>query len=251
MTPWVTRLILANVVAYFLTIALPGLADLCVLVPVLVPYRPWTLVTYMFLHAGLGHIFFNMLALFFFGPRLEARLGGSRFLQLYFTSGVMGALLSFATPYAAIVGASGAVFGVMLGFARYWPHDRIFIWGIIPVPARMFVLIMTALSLFGTRGVGDQGVAHFAHLGGFLGGWLYLLWMERTSAAARFRAKTALAGARPSAGASSDLARWQQINRDAMHPVNREELDRVMAKIAVQGVGSLQPDERAFLDRFS
>lgn len=248
MTPWVTRLVLANVVMYFLTIALPGLGDLLVLVPALVPYRPWTLVTYMFLHAGLSHIFFNMLGLFFFGPRLEARIGGRRFLQLYFTSGIVGALMSFATPSAAIVGASGAVFGVMLGFARYWPTAMILVWGIIPVPARWFVLIMTALSLFGGAGIGGAGIAHFAHLGGFVGGWLFFQWMDRYTGAARFRAKAGVVPPRPDGGT---LERWQRIDRDAMHPVNREEFDRVMAKLTALGVASLLPDERAFLDRFS
>ena len=248
MTPWVLRLIAANAVMYFLTVAVPGLGNALLLVPALVPYRPWSLVTYMFLHAGLWHLVFNMLALYFFGPRLEARIGSRHFLRLYFGSGIMGAVLSTVTPHAAIVGASGAVFGVMFGFARYWPREPILIWGILPVEARWFVIIMTALSLYGGAGLGRSGVAHFAHLGGFLGGYLYLKWMERRSPAARFRAHAAPARSR---GDGADLERWRRINRDAMHPVNREEWDRVMAKIEANGLGSLAPDERAFLDRFS
>src|SRR5882672_2321873 len=91
LTPWVTRLIVANVVVYLASMALPQLASLLVLVPTLVWVRPWTLVTYMFLHAGLSHIFFNMLGLFFFGPRLEAKLAGNQFLWLYLISGISGA----------------------------------------------------------------------------------------------------------------------------------------------------------------
>jgi membrane associated rhomboid family serine protease len=134
----------------------------------------------MFLHAGPWHLGFNMLALYFFGPRVEARLGGPHFLALYGISGLVGALASLAsTPHAAIVGASGAIFGVMLGYARYWPRALIYIWGVVPIQARWFVIGMTALSLFGVQ----PGVAHFAHLGGFLGAFLYLSWVDRRSAA--------------------------------------------------------------------
>jgi membrane associated rhomboid family serine protease len=104
-----------------------------VLVPALLPVRPWTIITYQFLHGGLWHLAFNMLALFFFGPRLEARLGGARFLGLYLASGIGGARCRSSLPDSAIIGASGAVFGVLLAFARYYPKERIFIWGILPV----------------------------------------------------------------------------------------------------------------------
>src|SRR5438552_731433 len=107
MTPWVLRVIVANIAVYLLTVALPGASEQLAFVPVLILSRPWTLVTYMFVHAGVSHLLFNMLALFFFGPRLEFELGGERFLWLYFTSGIAGGLLSFVfSPLVAIVGAS-------------------------------------------------------------------------------------------------------------------------------------------------
>ena len=222
------------------------------LVPVLFPFRPWTIVTYMFLHAGIWHLFFNMLGLFFFGPRLEARLGGRSFLWLYFASGIMGGLLSFPfTPRAAIVGASGAVFGVLLGFARYWPRERIYIWGILPIEARTLVVIMTLLALFGGFGGSGGGVAHFAHLGGFLGGFLYLKWWERRSPAAQFKKKSGHGVKRPGGGNASDLKRWSRIDREEMHPVNREELDRILDKINDEGMNRLSAEEREFLERFS
>lgn len=247
MTPWVLRLIVANVGVFFLTGVFPVLRFTLAYVPSLVPMRPWTILTYMFVHAGVWHIAFNMLALFFFGPQLEARLGSRHFIALYLVSGLMGALLSLFTPRAVIVGASGAVYGVMLGFARYWPRAKILIWGILPVEARVLVIVMTALALLGTGGFGQQGVAHFAHLGGFVGGYIYLKVMETRSSAARFRARASAAPA----PRTDDLNRWERIDRSALHPVNREELDRVMAKIARSGLGSLSPDERVFLDRFS
>jgi membrane associated rhomboid family serine protease len=207
--------------------------------------KPWTLVSYMFLHAGPGHIFFNMLSLFFFGPRLEAHMSSRKFLGLYLVSGISGGLLSWVfTPSARIVGASGAVFGVMFGYARYWPRDQIFLM-FVPMQVRVAVIVMTLLNLFGGFSGGDQ-VAHFAHLGGFGGAFLYLRVLDRTSRRHRFEAK--LRGSRVS---RSDLDRWSKIRRDQLHEVNRDELDRIMQKIANEGVGSVTPQERTFLDNFS
>jgi len=255
MTRRVTTLIIANAAVYLLVPDRSPLYWNMAFFPAAILVRPWTIITYMFLHGGFGHIFFNMLALFFFGPRLEVRLGGRRFLALYFVAGITGAVLSvieflIARGDIAIVGASGAVFGVMLGYAYYWPRDRIYIWGILPVEARVFVGVMTAISLyFGFSGMGG-GIAHFAHLGGFLGGYLYLKWIEYRSPARRFKAKVT-APARSKGRAREDIKRWENIPRDELHPVNRDELDRVIEKIKQSGIGSLTTDERAFLDRFA
>ena len=240
-------LIFANVAIELLRQNAPGVERLLVLVPALIPVRPWSVVSYMFLHAGFSHLFFNMLALYFFGPRLEARLGGRRFLGLYFASGIAGALASLVTPYALIAGASGAVFGVMLGYAHFWPRDPIYLFFVLRLEARLLVVLMTAMALFGGL-TGQPGIANFAHLGGFAGGFLYLRWIELRSPAVQFRARAAVEVPRSSA---ADLDRWRSIRPDVLHPVNREEYERVMAKVAMAGAGSLTPDERSFLDRFS
>jgi len=242
----VAFLIIANAAMFLLGGALPGVVRAFVLVPALIPYRPWTVVTYLFLHAGFAHLFFNMLALYFFGPRLEARIGGRHFMGLYLTSGIVGAVVSLVTPTALIVGASGAVFGVMLGFAHYWPRDPVYIWGLLRIEARWLVILMTVMALFGGF-TGQQGIANFAHLGGFAGGFLYLRLMELSSPARRFRA----AATRVPRASESDLERWRRVQPDTLHPVNREEYERVMAKVELAGAASLTPDERAFLDRFS
>lgn len=249
MTPWVARLIFTNVLVFFLQQASPRLTYEFALIPAFIIARPWTAVTYMFLHAGFMHIAFNMLSLFFFGPRLETRLGGRRFMALYLLSGFSGAVLSIATPLSPIVGASGAIYGVMIGFAWFWPREPIYLYGIIGIEARWMVLLMTGISLFGAASAGRDGIAHFAHLGGFVGGWLYLKWMERTSDAAKWQRKIQGPSLRPSG--TADLVRWKGIDREALHPVNREEYDRVMAKIAFGGVGTLTPGDREFLDRFA
>ncbi len=250
MTPWVARLLFLNAVMYLLTLAVPPLGDALMFVPALILSRPWTIVTYMFLHGSLGHIFFNMLALFFFGPRLEARLGSRRFIGLYLASGVMGALASFTNPMIGVIGASGAVYGVMFGFAHYWPREVVHIWGVLPVEVRWLVVGMTVLSLVSGFGGAGDGVAHFAHLGGFLGAWIYLKVLDRTSGARRFQAR-AVASTPSLATTSSAVARWSHIQREGLHPVNLEELDRVMAKLQREGVARLTDTEKEFLERFS
>ena len=249
MTPWVRRLLLANVAAFFLTVlVLPGrIVSQLVLIPALLPVQPWTVITYQFLHAGFWHLLFNMVGLYFFGPRLEARIGSRHFLFLYLLSGVGGAVLSIFTPGARIVGASGAVFGVLLGFARYWPRERIYIYALIPVEARVLVIFLAVLSLWSGI-VGGGNIAHFAHLGGFIGGWIYLKIMERNSAARRFKMQVEAATVGKPSG--RDLQRWEEVDRAGLHPINREEYDRVLQKARDQGVPSLTPQERAFMERF-
>lgn len=245
MTPWVRRLLAANIIVFFLQYAMPSFADPLVFVPRYVLFRPWTIVTYMFLHAGITHILFNMIAFYFFGPRVEARLGSRRFVQLYFVSGVSGALFSFIfAPASAVVGASAAVFGVMLAFAMFWPRDQILIWGIIPVEARWLVVITTALALWSGLQGSRAGVADFAHLGGYAGAWIFLKLIDPSRVAARFRARTV-----PRADAGR-IARWNQVDLTRVHEVNREELNRILDKINASGLESLTPQERAFLSNF-
>lgn len=248
MTPWVRKLLIANVAVYVAMGFLPGgLLNSLVLVPSLMPLRPWTVLTYQFLHAGFLHLLFNMIALFFFGPRLEARISSRHFLGLYLGSGVAGAVLSFLTPNVAIVGASGAVFGVLLGFARYWPQERIYIWGVLPVQARILVIFLAAASIWG--GISGGGnIAHFAHLGGFVGGWIYLKVLEHRSPARQFQRKIERA-ASPTRPSSRDLSRWSELDPESLHPLNRDEYQRVLAKARTKGVGSLSSQERAFMER--
>lgn len=245
MTPVVRAILIATVAVFFLQATVPGLMNALVFVPQQALVRPWTVLTYMLLHGGLGHLFFNMLALFFFGPRVESRIGSREFGILYVLSGVAGALLSFAlSPGSPIVGASAGVFGVMLGFAYFWPHEPIHIWGIIPVPARILVLLTTALSLFSGFSGARSGVAHFAHLGGYAGAYLYLRWLDRSRASFRRKATAA-----PPAVVRRAV-RYQEIDRSRLHQLNREEVDRLLDKISAQGVESLTAQEQLFLSNF-
>ena len=109
MTPWVIRLLTANVVVYFLTASMPRVAELLAFVPAVAYQRPWTVVTYMFVHGSFTHLLFNMIGLFFFGPRIEDRLGERSFLFLYFLAGLGGALF-FLRPICLFLISSLIVF---------------------------------------------------------------------------------------------------------------------------------------------
>lgn len=245
MTPWVQRLVFANIGAFFVQMLAPALAEPLVFVPLFVLSRPWAIVTYMFLHGSVMHILFNMIALFFFGPRVETRLGSRRFITLYLLSGITGALLSaLFAPYAAVIGASAAVFGVMLAFAWFWPRDQIMIWGILPVEARWLVVITTALALYsGMRG-SRGGVADFAHLGGYVGAYLYLRWIASDPALRRFK-KKAIAVV-----PDQVLGNWKKVDPRSVHELNRDEVNRILDKINTSGLGSLSPQEKVFLSNF-
>ncbi len=260
MSPWVLRIIVANVVVFFLQQTIPAINSLLELRAVGLLWRPWTLVSYMFLHGGFSHIFWNMLGLYFFGPILESRLGGARFVRLYLISGLVGGLgwLIFsafpAGGLGALIGASGGVFGIQLGFAYFWPRQPIYIWGILPIEARWLVVIMTGISLWSGLNDGGTGggVAHFAHLGGFLGGFLYLKWLEnRQKAPMREWQEQSRPVVPRVEGTGKAMERWGKIRRDDLHEVNRAELDRVLDKISQTGIASLTAGEREFLDRFS
>ncbi len=252
MTPWVQRLLLANIAIFALTATGMPLVEEFGLVPLAVARRPWTIATYMFLHGGFAHVFFNMLMLFFFGPRLEERLGSRTFVWFYLASGIGGAVLSFAfTPTAMVIGASGAVYGVVVGFARYWPRETIHIWGILPVQARILALFMVGSSLFSGITGAQSGIAHFAHLGGLAAGWGFLKLWERRKTKAVAVPKRQPRYKATAAREADVLERWQAIPRDQLHEINREELDSLLGKAAEAGVRALTNDERAFLERMA
>lgn len=230
-------------------------------------YRPWTLVTYMFLHGSFMHLLFNMIGLFFFGPRLEERLGGKDFLKLYFGSGIGAALFTLAAGSvgmtlgipvlaavfgAPVVGASGAVFGILVGYALYWPRHEIWIWGVLPVQARWLVIFLLVTTLWSGITGSRSGTAHFAHLGGLVVGYAYLKWRDwrRGAAGREFRKR---AEAIPSEGIPEMAARrrWESIRVEELHELNRGEVQALLARIDESGVKSLSREERAFLDRMA
>ncbi|MCC7544497.1 MAG: rhomboid family intramembrane serine protease [Aquabacterium sp.] len=180
--PVTQALILANVALYCLDFTMGNwLSQWFALWPIQSPwFYPWQVVTYAFLHGSIGHIFFNMMGLWMFGSELERIWGGKRYAQFVLASiltAALGQLLfnligGFRSP---TVGASGGLFGLLLAFGMMFPNRTIMpLFPPIPMKAKVFVGLYGALELFlGVTGT-QSGVAHFAHLGGMLGGWLML-----------------------------------------------------------------------------
>ena len=153
-----------------------------------VAFRPWQIITYSFLHDGFGHLFFNMLALFMFGGELEVLFGTNRFSKLYFSSVIFAAITQLfiasmlGEELRPTVGASGGVFGLLLVYGMYFPHRTILLLiPPVPLPARLFVFLYGALELFLGVTQTQEGVAHFAHLGGMLGAWILIRFWQRRS----------------------------------------------------------------------
>lgn len=163
-------------------------------------FKPWQILTHMFMHGGFWHIFFNMYSLLMFGSILERSLGPKKFLIFYFVTGLgavalhtgvewMQARVFIANGAAGAyqqllvtptLGASGAIYGILIGFAMLYPQARLtLIFPPIPMTAKWLVIIFAAIELFsGINGIQD-GVAHFAHLGGMLFGWLLIRWWRK------------------------------------------------------------------------
>ena len=188
MPPVTATLIAANVAAFFLSSLAPRLSMEFALWPLggawlMLPeagFAPWQLLTYSFLHGSLMHLAFNMFGLYMFGSAMEQVLGTRRYLGYYFVCVVAAAItqmivLGLTGSFVPTVGASGGVFGLVLGYAMFFPHHRVMLL-IPPIPmsartfAIVYALIELSLGVFGS----NQGIAHFAHLGGMAGGWLLL-----------------------------------------------------------------------------
>ena len=185
MTPVVRLLLIANVLAFFAGAdASDEMLRPLLLWPLGHGFAPWQPFTSGFLHAGLAHLATNLFGLWMFGREVERMLGATRFATLYFTSlatAGAGQLLFDAVAGSAVpaLGASGAVFGVLVAFAMLFPRRRIILLiPPIPMPAPVFVTLYAAFELFsGVYGT-QAGVAHFAHLGGLVGGW-FTVWQWR------------------------------------------------------------------------
>jgi len=180
-------LIGVNVAMFFATAVVPSLTPVLGLSPatVLTRFWLWQLVTYLFLHASVFHVLFNMLALWMFGTELERMWGTRAFLKFYFIAGigagittVLVGLLPFGftrqVMYSLTIGASGAIYGLLLAYALYFPERRIYMYLLFPIPAKYFVLIMGAISFYSSLSGTGGGIAHATHLGGLAVAYLYL-----------------------------------------------------------------------------
>jgi len=172
-------MILAVCVAFYLVkMIAPGFAfDYLALNPATLAFRPWTLITHMFLHANTNHLFFNMLFLFFFGTELERRVGENRFLQIFIVSGIIGAIgQMLITPAGYMMGASGALYGVLGCLAVIAPEIRVLIFFVLPLSIRASVFLFAFLD-FAMMGTADS-IAHMAHITGLVAGLAYGMMLK-------------------------------------------------------------------------
>lgn len=175
-------LIVVDVAVFLLSLIARGLPFSLALTPALVIEQGawWQVVTYMFAHANFGHIFFNMLTLYLFGIQLEHRMGSSEFLLYYLISGIGAGLATLGVNWFTgqgaipVLGASGAIFSLLLAFAAFFPDARLFIFGILPMRAPTAVLVFAGIEVFFLFTGLASGVAHLTHLAGALFGWLML-----------------------------------------------------------------------------
>jgi membrane associated rhomboid family serine protease len=190
LTPAIKAIVLVNVAMFIAeaiiarTVGIP-LSSFLGLRPVAVVQglQVWQVVTYMFLHGGVFHILFNMLALWMFGVELERMWGSKYFTKFYFVTGIGAGvvhILASLTPFGAsayvipTVGASGAIYGVLLAYAMYFPNRPIYLYFVFPIPAKYFVIIIGAIAFLAAADGSGSGVANTAHLGGLLAGYAYL-----------------------------------------------------------------------------
>ncbi len=260
LTPMVKRLLIANVVVFFVTVVVGErfMFEWFAFQPRELIFRPWGPITYMFLHGDLMHLAVNMLVLFFFGPPLEARWGEREFVRFYVVCALGGVLLSFLFQPAWVVGASAAMYGLMLAFAMNWPSVPIYVWGIFPVQAKYLVGFLAVVTLLSaTGGAEGSNVAHFAHLGGLLAGFLYLKADWRTGERLRqlqrgvSRRRRLAIVPRDENGEEEHPGVLTSGKRGREDAALYDRVDQVLDKISAQGIGSLTPDELKLLDEVS
>lgn len=176
-------LIAINIGVFVLTEMQPILRNYLSLNVILVIQKNmyWQFFTYMFTHANFYHLLGNMIGLIFFGTAVERAIGSKEFVLMYLLIGVLCGIVSFFMYYFSgmyfvfLLGASGAVYAVLLMYAVLYPNSKIYIWGILPIPAPLLVIIYAGISLWNQLFSAGSGIAHLAHLSGFVFAWLYLL----------------------------------------------------------------------------
>ncbi|MCQ2591651.1 MAG: rhomboid family intramembrane serine protease [Treponema sp.] len=175
-------LILSNVLVYGLCFIFKNLEYYLSMNVGLVIYKKmfWQFVTYMFVHGNISHILFNMLALLIFGFAVEKAIGSKEFLLFYFVCGILSGFLSFVVYYFTgsfrvfLMGASGAIYSILFAYAVIFPKSKLYIWGVIPIPAPILVAIYTIIEIVG-QFLSASNIAHMTHLFGFLVAWLYFV----------------------------------------------------------------------------
>ncbi|MDY0095026.1 MAG: rhomboid family intramembrane serine protease [Candidatus Vecturithrix sp.] len=219
----------------------------------------WQFITYMFLHAGFAHLFFNMWGLYLFGSVILPILGTTRFATLYFLSGVSGAGLWLVLNWGSripIVGASGAVFGVMMAAAMLYPSMRIqLLFPPIPMQMKTFVTVYAVIEIVSEFSQTHGGIAHLAHLGGFISAYFYIRSIYGNRVWDMFGFLRRMKQKRTDS-ASKLPKEWTVHSNPSpqspvQSPISQEEINRLLDKISEHGIESLTQEELAALKRAS
>ncbi|MDO8549559.1 MAG: rhomboid family intramembrane serine protease [Ignavibacteria bacterium] len=226
-------------------------------------FYPWQLITYQFLHGGFGHIFFNMFALWMFGMEIENSWGSKKFLYYYLLSGVGAGLFHlFLSPLlgsgnAPTIGASGAVYGIMIAFALMFPNRYIFLYFFIPVKAKYLITFLIVMEFMFINSA-NSSVAHLAHLGGALTGFIFILLDKRINVELKNvfsrSSNRTTKPFNPLGGITDRFKKKQENVEDAKYyeveekdEVTQEEIDRILDKISQSGYQNLTEKEKKIL----
>jgi membrane associated rhomboid family serine protease len=234
--PWTLRIVVLNLAVFGLKMLLVRSAGAQYIesffwlqpVRVLTQGMVWQLLTYMFFHAGLMHIGFNMFLLWMMGREVELTLGSAAFLRLYFVSGIVAGLFSLPMLGANVLGASGAVLGILAAYGSLFPDRIILAFMIIPMKVKHFIWVVAALDLYGAI-VGTGNIAHLAHIGGLITGLLMIKrgWYRKPILDIEGRRRR------------SSMKRLKE---------DRERINELLDKVSREGLDSLSKSERTFLE---
>ena len=281
MTRAVQWLLALNIGIYFLQLTLFGsdaVYSALALDPARFPAAWWTLVTYMFVHAWLAHLAFNMFTLWMFGPRLEQEWGTRSFVQFYLWCGIGGAIahLVFAR-HSSVIGASGAISGVLVAYALRWPDEEVYIFGVIPMKSRWLVAALLGMNIIFALSPSSR-IDWTAHVGGMAFGWIFLKlyaigginrvrgWVsavpdeseDMPRAVPRNRAPMRDRGGSVDEVVARSNAVVLRQSKPVQHVPKQEtpkeyaaRVNRVLDKISQQGIDSLTRDERRLLEEMS
>ena len=254
LTPAVKTIVIANVGVFLMQMIFRnvGLEYFLGLTPMLVvtKYWVWQIVTYAFLHGNGWHLFFNMFALWMFGPHIESAWGTRAFVRYYLLCALGAALCQFLlAPTALVLGASGAIYGLLLAFGFMFPDVVIYLFFVFPLRAIQAVMFIALLTLVSALGTGSDRVAHFAHLGGMLTGFLLFKWPEWSRklqlwhADRRFRHPLGR-----KSGGRKPITEFE-VHDPADDITN--EVDRILEKISAKGIDSLTKEEHETMRKYA
>ncbi|PWW81270.1 rhomboid family intramembrane serine protease [Prosthecochloris marina] len=253
MPPAIKTIILINVAIFFLEFS-PIIGNILKYFGPLWPiassgeytFQIWQLVSYMFMHGSIPHILFNMIALWLFGTEIENYWGTKEFTAYYFICGIGAALINLLTTIGsqyATVGASGAVFGILLAFGMMFPDRYIFIYFLFPIKAKYFVAGYAAIELLmginNTNMGSGSNIAHFAHLGGMVVGFTYIKFRQQGFSFSDWLDKTF-----PKKDERSGPKLYKKEREETGLQVSEEEIDAILDKISRQGYESLTEEEK-------